>query len=300
MLGRIRFWGFVGLLGLGCIGAVASIGAQDGIEQTPPQERRSVMVLDGRGSQLGVMVRDLDEAATATLKSGGVRIEEVTAGSPAEKAGIRTGDIVVEYDGERVRSARQFTRLVQETPDGQSVSVVLVRNGERQRVTAVPEARSFSWDVTVDGDRIWREMERSLEGLRGFNFRLEGGRRGLMFQSTRGRLGVTVDTLTDQLAAYFGANDGGVLVTSVSPGTPAEKAGLRAGDVITSINGDRVRSAGELTDELAQAGDGELTIGIVREKKATTLKATVERPSAQTTPRSPRRPVRPAVAARPA
>ena len=80
-----------------------------------------MMVLDGRGSQLGVMVSDVD----AKAPTGGVKIDEVNEDSPAEKAGIKAGDIVVEYDGERVRSARQFTRLVQETPEGRTVAIGL-------------------------------------------------------------------------------------------------------------------------------------------------------------------------------
>ena len=59
--------------------------------------------------------------------------------SPAEKAGIKAGDVVVEYDGERVRSARQFTRLVQETPEGRTVAIGLLRDGKKQTVNATPE-----------------------------------------------------------------------------------------------------------------------------------------------------------------
>ena len=93
------------------------------------------MVLDGRGSQLGVMVSDVDATAT----TGGVQIDEVNDDSPAEKAGIKSGDVIVEYDGERVRSARQFTRLVQETPEGRTVKIGLLRDGKRQTVDATPE-----------------------------------------------------------------------------------------------------------------------------------------------------------------
>ena len=95
------------------------------------------MVLDGRGAQLGVMVSDVDPKAA----SGGVRIDEVNEDSPADKAGIKAGDIVVDYDGERVRSARQFTRLVQETPEGRSVAIGIMRDGKKQTVNATPETR---------------------------------------------------------------------------------------------------------------------------------------------------------------
>ena len=77
--------------------------------------------------------------------------------------------------------------------------------------------------------------------------------------------------------------DGGVLVSSVNRDSAAEKAGLKAGDVITSINGDRVRHTEDLIDELRGLEDGAVTIGIVREKKESSVKATVE-----AKPRNPR------------
>ena len=82
--------------------------------------------------------------------------------------------------------------------------------------------------------------------------------------------------LTPQLAEYFGVKDGGVLVSSITQGSAAEKAGLKVGDVITSINGDRVRHTDDLVDELRDTGDGEVTIGIVRDKKESAVKATLE------------------------
>jgi S1-C subfamily serine protease len=93
--------------------------------------------------------------------------------------------------------------------------------------------------------------------------------------SPRTRLGVQLNPLSPQLAEYFGSPAGGALVASVTKDSAADKAGLRAGDVITSINGDTVRSTDELIDELRDAS-GEVTIGIVRDKKASTLKATIE------------------------
>jgi serine protease Do len=289
------------IAGVGQGAAVGQVGQADRVP-----EDRQIMVLDGRGSRLGVMIRDLDGDEAKTASTGGVTIDRVETGSPAEKAGLRAGDIVVEYDGERVRSARQFTRLVQETPEGRQVPMALVRDGKRQTLTATPEARAFSWNMGLpDGDRILRDAGRGLrelEGFRGlrvdppaFSFRFDDRMNGWMGLSSRGRLGVTVEPLSDQLAGYFGASDGGALVSSVEPESPGGKAGLRAGDVITSINGDRVRGPGDLADEIRQAGEGPIEIGIIRDKKPTTLKAAIE-PGASGTPAKPGRRIRPAVA----
>ena len=79
---------------------------------------RALEIFGGSGSQIGVSIRDVedDDAKAAKLPApGGVVIEEVSEDSPAARAGMKKGDIVVEFDGERVRGVRQFTRLVQET-----------------------------------------------------------------------------------------------------------------------------------------------------------------------------------------
>jgi S1-C subfamily serine protease len=93
------------------------------------------------------------------------------------------------------------------------------------------------------------------------------------------RLGVTTGELTDQLASYFGAK-AGVLVTAVTDGSAASKAGLKAGDVITSIDGRRVTSREDLIRELRDGSSSDdVSIGIVRDKKETTVKANVPTPS---------------------
>jgi serine protease Do len=276
--------------------AVISVGAQE-------SRRGRAIILDGRGSQLGVMIRDLEGDAAA--KSTGVEIEEVTPDSPAAKAGLKPGDIVTDYDGERVRSARQFTRLVQETPEGRTVSMAVLRNGQKQTLQATPEGRELSWTMGIDGDRIARETERSTrEALRqfrmdspAFRFHFDDGFPGLRM-TPRGRLGVSVEGLSTQLADYFGAKDGGALVSSVTADSPAARAGIKAGDVITTVNGNRVRDADDLVRELSDAKSDDVTIGLLRDKKETSVKATLE--SRTDRLQTPRRPVRPASFSRPA
>lgn len=278
------------VLAAGVAASVSSLVAQAPAPQVEKPVRPRVMMLDGRGAQLGVMVNDLsaDELKTLGSAPGGVRIEEVDQESPAAKAGLREGDIVIEVDGDRVRSARQFSRLIQETPAGRSVALGIVRDGQRQSISVTPEARAFG--LGWDSDRIERDFGRSLRELEprlreieprlrefryngpmDFNFDLVPG-----WSSPRSRLGVQLEELTPQLAEYFGAKTGGVLVSSIHSGSPAEKAGLKAGDVITSINGDAVRDSEDVIDELRAVEGQDVTIGILREKKESSVKATLE------------------------
>ncbi len=255
-----------------------------------PGDRRTIQ-LDGRGSQLGVMVSDLESGG-----NGGVRIDEVEAGSAADKAGVKAGDVVIEFDGERVRSARQLTRLVQETPAGRAVTMAVRRGSDRQTLNVTPEAReAFVWNGRL-GPELEREIERGVErGLRDLPERIEpffdSRFDGIPSMGSRGRLGVELERLSDQLAAYFGATGGGVLVGAVTPDSPAAKAGVKAGDVITRVNGTAVKDSRDVIAALRDVtDDGVVTLDIVRDKKATSLKATIE----------PRRPSRPARLARPA
>jgi S1-C subfamily serine protease len=288
---NMRFAVFALILLGGVAVAVSSLVAQGtgpkpGSEQ---EERTRVWRFDGRGSQIGVMVEDAQ---------AGVRIHDVDPESPAAKSGLREGDIVVEFDGERVRSARQFSRLVEESVPGRSVKLAVTRDGQQQTLDITPEDRALAWGI--DGDRIGRDVARQMRELeprlrelepRLREFRIDPPAFSFDWDMTprtaRSRLGVQIESLTPQLAEYFGASDGGVLVSGVTDGSPAEKAGLKAGDVITAIDGNRVRDYNDLISEL-RGKSGEISIGIVRDKTESTLKTTIEQPQ-------PRRRLRPAI-----
>ena len=307
---NIKFGAFFLGLVLAVSGAVSLVYAQDRAEPRR-LDRGNVMVLDGRGAQLGVMVSDPSTRQSPQADSGslraGVVVDEVSPDSPAERAGIQVGDIIVEFDGERVRSARQFTRLVQETPGGRAVKIAVMRNGQKQLLDATPEAGRMTWNFGIDSDRLKEEIERGLReyprafpiepprfdfryddrGPRRFEYRLP--EMVMPYMGGRARLGVSVQSLTPELEEYFGAKNGGVLVSSVAPDSAAAKAGVKAGDVITTINGRGVNDTGDLMQELRELS-GEVTIGVIRDRKAMTLKATLEQPAMRTTPRSGSRP----------
>ncbi len=267
LLKILAFW--IALAGVGAMAAAASSSGQS--SERPERRAHEITILAGRGAAIGVSVRDVQPAETGGEHREGVVIDEVRSGSPAEKAGLRRGDIVVEFDGERVRSARQFARIVQETPAGRAVKATVIRDGRRTDVEVVPDSDRMA-DMTIHGD--FGDLGRLGDRLPPFDFNFDFDVPGVSGR----RLGVSVQELTNQLADYFGARHG-LLVTSVADGSSAERAGLKAGDVITSINGDAVRSRQDLLRALRDSSNGdEVTIGIVRDKKETTVKATVEAP----------------------
>src|SRR5262245_9163320 len=103
-----------------------------------------------RGARIGVTVQDMEnnDAKDTKAPRAGILVESVETGGAAEKAGVKAGDAITEFDGERVRSVRQFSRLVQETPSGRSVAVTLSRDGQRVSVNVTTENNSFNDDFS--------------------------------------------------------------------------------------------------------------------------------------------------------
>jgi serine protease Do len=178
------------------------------------------------GTYIGVGMQERDEA--------GVEITVVEPDSPAEKAGLRVGDIVLRYNGQRVEGNEQFARLVRETPAGREAKIDISRGGAVQTVTvrvAQRKAPRIEWnDAAPMADRLdihVPDLPRTFMGLRS------------------PALGVEAESIDGQLAQYFGVKEG-VLIRSVSKGSAAEKAGIRAGDVIMRIDDMRVASPSDI------------------------------------------------------
>ncbi len=279
------------------------------VVQVPGPDRGPLeaMMLAGRGAEIGVTIRDIDPADLASQKAAGVLVEQVRPGSPAAAAGVRAADVIISFDGERIRSSRQFSRLVQETPPGRTVTATIVRDGRRIDVSITPAALRTARrqdieprrqgrdnpgnadrdiiinrdrDVIIDRDALRERLERDLGQLDGLKDRFDMPELNFEFPgpSARGRLGVGVDDLTAQLAAYFGAKEG-VLVTTVTEDTPASRAGLKAGDVIVTFNGETVRNRVDLQRAVGRVqADTEVSIGIVRDRKPSDMKVKLEGP----------------------
>lgn len=280
------------LLGAAGLGAsMAPAGAQTRVRVTQPGDWQ---VFGFGGSRLGVSISDVD--AADAKGSAGVRIDEVEEGSPAEKAGFKTGDVVVEFDGERVRSARQFSRLVSETPAGRQVTAAVMRGGQRVTLSVATREASSGFGL-LDGDRL-RALETLRERVRPTPAPPAPPRApraprapeppGLeRFFYSGNQLGVTTSSVSEQLREYFGVKNG-VLVTSVTDDSAASRAGVKAGDVIVSLNGRSIDDASELREEMQRLDAGEeFTLEIVRDRKPMTLKGKAqERPSRRWTTRT--------------
>jgi serine protease Do len=238
-------------------------GSQEVVE---PQVRDfNVMFGEEGGSWLGVETREVTSDTAKELKlqsERGVVLGRIAPDSPASKSGLRENDVVTEINGQQVEGAMQFRRMIREIPAGRNVQLTVWRDGHTQKI-----------NVTLGkSEELRRNMARVTPGMPGaFAFRMpelpelpdmpevaeipempsmEWG--GPIVYAGHPRLGIDAEDLVGQLGSFFGAPDGeGILVRSVNSGSPAEKAGIKAGDVITSLNGERIRSMGDLRQKLA-------------------------------------------------
>jgi serine protease Do len=197
---------------------------------------------------------------------------------------LRKDDVILRLDGENVSSVRKLNRLVSELSPDQSVKVTISRGGSEQEITATvgkrsntsmaqnlfngeprvfkwegPDMKGFKWETPLNRD------------FRSFN---NDGNMSLFLSNSR-RIGVSTMSLTKQLADYFGIADGkGALVTAVSDDGPAAKAGIKAGDVITAVDGEAVDSPGDISRVINRKKEGDVTLTIVRNKSQQTIHVT--------------------------
>lgn len=255
------------------------VGAQDRPRPQPggPTQESGVW-FPGLGTSIGTSVRDAstaEVAAAGLTQAGGALVIQVTAGQPAAQAGLMAGDLVTEFDGERVRSAQHLVRLVRESAAGRAVRVTVVREKARRTVDLTPA------DVTsaiVDFPEIGRQVEQATRDLSRDLSRLrvdidaEGLRRSIQLPDRR-RFGTELMPLSSQLAAYFGVKEG-LLVASVQDDSSASRAGVRAGDVVLTVNGHSMHEVDDFVNEIARS-ESALTLTVMRDKKEVTLKATL-------------------------
>jgi serine protease Do len=175
---------------------------------------------------LGVAIQDItpDLAKSFGLKQAeGALVADVTPDSPAARAGVERGDIIVKYNGTHIAAAHQLPELVAGTEIGKAVPIEVLRNGEPKTLSVtiaeMPAHMAAAGSAPAAGD--W---------------------------------GLTVSDITPNLAHRFGLKEGaGVVVTEVDPNSPAGAAGLQPGDVIVEADRKPVHNVTEYDQALAHA-----------------------------------------------
>jgi serine protease Do len=227
------------------------------------------------GSWLGVGIADItpERARQLNMKEEtGAEITSVLPESPAKEAGLQKKDVILEYQGTRIEGDMQLTRMVRETPPGRTVTLKILRDGEPRTVTVKVAGHDRG-----DHEGMFRRrieippIEMPDIDLPDIPF--------LGSVPSSSRLGVSVENLGDQLGEYFGVKSGdGVLVRSVKKGSPAESTGLRAGDVIVKVDGERISDAADLRSALRGRRGKMVSISIVRDRREQTVSVTLPRP----------------------
>jgi serine protease Do len=255
-----------------------SRGALAEVEALRDPEIQQITIFDGEEgpSWLGVETHEVtaDNAKEWKLPAErGVVVAGVTKDSPAAKAGLKENDVITEVNGQRVEGSAQFRRMIHEIPAGRTAQITVWRDGRAQTLSATlgkAEERHSTWMGATPGTFAFRMPEvMEMPDMPSIDL---GGEMALL-PGGRPRLGIDAEDIGGQLGSFFGAPDGeGILVRSVNSGSAAEKAGLKAGDVITSFNGERVRSLGDLRQKLASLNDAKTAkIGVLRNKSELTL-----------------------------
>jgi hypothetical protein len=279
---------------------------------------------EGRRAWLGVYTQSITSDLRESLdldEDEGVVVSGVIDGGPADRAGVRKGDVILSYNSRTIHSSQELSELVADSDVGQTIALRVSRNGQHRtidvelesrrsgdddawetpvprmtprapaaprapRAPAAPRApkaphddhehdddhgeksRTYEFEFDDDGNGEWQDGD----GRRVRRFTLPNGEG--MFVAGRGRLGVNVlDANSDEAREYGSSRRSGAMISRVLDGTPAERAGLRAGDVVTRVDGATIADADDLVRAIRNADD-EVTLTYVR--RGDTRTATIE------------------------
>ncbi len=248
--------------------------------QEPATADRAFSIMLGGDAFLGVGTEDITKENMGRYgmrEVRGVGVTQVIKDSPAEKAGLKKDDVILRFEGESVTSTRKLSRLVGESSADQTVRLTISRGGSEQEVTATLSKHNLS-NLLGAGirDEVFRDLQKDLPQMK--TFPPMNGDENLVFSfGGNRRIGISTQPLTKQLADFFGAKDGGTLITSVNENSPAAKAGLKAGDVITAVDGEKVSSPGDVSRAINKKEDGDVSLTILRDRNTRTVTLTPEK-----------------------
>lgn len=283
---------------------VASACAAAMAQKTPEAKKGTVVSprtfawsFDGEGgSYLGVETQEVnhDNFGKFGLRDvRGVAVEKVMDNSPAQAAGLQNGDVIVRFNGEEVTSTRKLTRLVGEVAPDHQAKVSVLRNGREQDLTVTmgkrPTPTFQNGNFEFNFPNVPGKVEiPNMPNMPAFPNMGEmpkiqmapGNGENDMYVWRSGssrQIGVSVSPITKQLGDYFGVTGGtGLLINTVRENSPASKAGLKAGDVITEVNGKAVKGNFDLIQAISEKNEGDVELTIIRDRQIQTLRVTPE------------------------
>lgn len=258
----------------------------------------------GKGAFLGVSLEEETE-----LEEGGARVTHVVEDSPAARAGIEDGDVIVAFDGETIRGPVALTKKIHSKEPGDTVSLTVVRDGARRTLEAELGDRAEKWaldfmpglealeklgeiripelpelpeiDVELQ-EQFLDERLGALENLGWVGCDEEDDEDCVtpwVYLSGRPRLGVQLVEVTPELRSHMGAaEDAGVLVSKVIAGTPAESAGVRVGDLIVAVDGESISGVAGLRKALRDKSGKTFELEVLRDRTPVRVQVTIPEP----------------------
>ena len=233
----------------------------------------------GTSAYLGVDIADITGDRLGALKlkeEQGVEVTMVDQDAPAGKAGFREHDVLLTMNGTAIESKTQLQRMIRETPPGRVVTFGLSRDGQPMTIKVQLADRRNEFAHMSGKDEDWDKNLHieipPIPNLPDFDV----PNIGVVVVHSSMRSGLMVENLTPQLGEFFGAKNGnGVLVRSVEKGSRADKAGLRAGDVITRVGDQPVHDTSDFSHVLHSHSAGSVSVGVIRDRKEQTLTLTL-------------------------
>jgi serine protease Do len=191
---------------------------------------------------LGVMIQDITPELARPFgleEAKGVVLSDVTKGSPADKAGLKRGDVLIRFNGKEVENAHILSRLVAATPPYTKVKVDVIRDGKQKTMTVAIG--------TMPQEEAGQLLETTMDW------------------------GLTVQDITPELARQLGLNPGekGVVISGVEPGSPAAEAGLRRGDVIEEVHRRSIQNLDDYNRAIEKAKENKVLLFLVKRGRGT-------------------------------
>jgi serine protease Do len=186
---------------------------------------------------LGLSIQDItpDMAENLKLKDRqGVLVGQVFPGDPADKGGIKTGDIIIAIAGRPIQDSHELLRIVAALPVGKTVVVRIIRDGQEKNLEIITSERKDRQEVIAGGNLV-------------------------------DQMGMTLQEITPEMARNLGLHEkGGIVITKVNPDSPADEAGLKSSDIILNVNRIKILGMKDFTDELARSAPAETIMLLIK------------------------------------